>query len=260
VTDIPHDSHQDRPAAPRAWIPRSSGPFILTAFIRPLWAVPIWRDVMQGLARRRALSLAALIAPLALAGCLAAPMRDAPRTMQLGENGPVIAGPAGYCVDRSQSRTDGAAGFVLLGSCAALSGRAEAPAPRRIAILSATITPSELGARPFQTAFPQLRRFFSSPEGRATLSRKGRAETVKVEEIDTDGALFILHLSDTAPGPGGRLQPHSVRVLTAIGGRIISLSVLGLADRPLSPKAMDALARTFAAAVEDANAPRGPDQ
>ena len=200
---------------------------------------------------RRALVLAAA---LALGGCVM-PFGGgpAPATMALTEGGPVIAAPMGFCVDESQSHEAGTEAFVLFGSCASLSRSSDAERPPAKAVLTASVTAAAPGAAPLAKSFKELERYFKSETGRAALSRTGDAATVKVVRTQVSGDALLIELTDSAAPGANRVQARSWRGLIEIGGRIISFSVLGLADEPLNSTTMRMLAGDFAAALRAAN-------
>lgn len=196
----------------------------------------------------------ALAACLASAGCvLPFGGRDAPTSMALSSGGPVIVGPSGFCVDQAQSHEQGADAFVLLGSCASLSRSTDAERPAAKAVLTASVTPAASGAAPLSRSFKQLETYFRSEAGRAALSRSGNAATVKVVQTKVAGDVLLIELTDTAPLGANRVQARSWRALMQTRGRIVLLSVLGLASEPLNSTTMRMLASDFSAALRAAN-------
>lgn len=198
---------------------------------------------------------------LALAGCLAGAGcamsfggGQAPATLALSSGGPVIAGPRGFCIDTAQSHEAGTDAFVLLGSCASLSHSTTAERPPAKAVLTASVTAATPGAAPLAKSFKQLETYFRSEAGRAALSRSGNAATVKVVRSQIAGDVLLIELTDTAASGANRVQARSWRGLMEIRGRIVSLTVLGLADEPLNSTTMKMLATDFAAALRAANA------
>jgi hypothetical protein len=123
--------------------------------------------------------------------------RKVPRTIRVVRRKVTIAGPAGYCIDKSASTngTDGA--FVLLASCAAISEDPREAHPRLPAVLTASVSPPGAQAAPGELA--RLEAFFKSAEGRAALSRSGKAETVQIHHVARDGEALLIHVSDTSP-------------------------------------------------------------
>jgi hypothetical protein len=204
------------------------------------------------LRRARLRAAVALMACLAIAAC-GLPGGQPPERMALGAGGPVIAGPSGFCVDTGRSHEDGGGAFVLLGSCAALSRNPLAPRAAAPAVLTATVAPAGSGAQPLPERFAQMRAFFASEAGRAALSRSGDAASVKITRTDVAGDLMLIALTDSAAAAAAGLQPETWRGWIGIRGRIVTLAVLGLADRPLDGATMRALVEEFARALRAAN-------
>lgn len=205
--------------------------------------------------RHRAGRLAPALVLAALAGCVAPTSGPAPRSVAVADGTLVLAAPRGFCVDNRSMRNQGAAAFVLFGNCAALSGDPSDARPDYPAVLSAAVSTGAGGAG-LEGRFDQMRQFFRSPAGRAALSRAGRAETVEVLDIRTEGSLLLIRLSDSAPMGGAPVSETYWRAITGIGGRILSLSVLPLKDRPISDAAQRALLEQFAATIRANNAGR----
>lgn len=181
-----------------------------------------------------------------VAGCTSQP---APRSMPVAGGSVVIEGPAGYCVDTRGSRDTAAGTFVLLGSCASISGVSTQPRPQAPAILTAAVSAGSSGAG-IAGSEQRLARYFESPAGRAALSRSGKARTVTIlGHHDGDGA-FFLHLRDNSARPDPTL---SWRVLFDLNGHIVTLSVVGLPGRPISARHSEALLRAFMAQVRAAS-------
>ncbi|MCU9848293.1 hypothetical protein OEZ60_09760 [Defluviimonas sp. WL0024] len=176
----------------------------------------------------------ALAAGLGLAACAASGFGGASRAIIVAGGEVTVTGPSGYCIDRSVSR-DGAEGaFVLLGSCAAISGSRTAAQPVRPAVLTASVLPGAPLSAPMAESFEGLAAFFRSAPGRAALSRSGKAETVTVEEVAAAGDVLYLRLSDASASDGRAVEPEYWRAILALKGRIVTLSALGLQDRPLT--------------------------
>jgi hypothetical protein len=159
-----------------------------------------------------------------------------------------ISGPRGYCVDPKGTRSDATRGFVLLGSCAALSGSAFSAGPPNPAVLTASVLGSGFaGGEPIGAVLPEMALFFKSTPGRAALSRSGKAATVEVLEMTRDAETLFIRLKDTSAMAGASVEPEYWRAVLSVRGRIVTLSVLGLASRPLSSSAKR---RTLDAFVE----------
>jgi hypothetical protein len=208
-------------------------------------------------ARRGAVATAAAIAAAGLLSACVMPAAlgtraAAPRTVAVAGGALQVGAPQGFCVDQSTLRDDGASAFVLFGNCAALSGNAADPRPAYPVVLTAAVSAgAEVGD--LRDSFPQMETFFRSPAGRAALSRDGNAETVEVLDVQTEGDLLMVRLSDTAPMGGASVAETYRRAITAINGRILSIAVLPLKDRPTDDTAQVQLLQQFAARIRELN-------
>lgn len=187
--------------------------------------------------RRVALLLAKLgLTGLALAACqVAGGARQAP---VLG--GTIAMGlPAGYCIDRSTSREAENSAVIIMGRC----NSAASAVP---AIVTAAI--GRPGSAGVMTASPAaLAAFFATPEGRATLSRDGKARDVRLITALTSGDALVLHLDD-------RKQGEYWRAFVGVRGRLVSISASGTPGIPLAPEAGRQVLDAFVAALAKANA------
>jgi hypothetical protein len=200
-----------------------------------------------GLAAAALLALSACV-PAAPSGERAA--RPAPARMAVAGGAVTVGGPSGYCVDPGASREGPGGAFVLLGSCASISGSFTALRPKRPGILTASVAPGS-GDETFAAAFPSMARFLASPAGRAALSRTGKAETVEIVTITSAGDVMYVHARDGAPGQ--EVEADYWRALMAVNGQIVTLSVLGLRDKPVPPEAKLALLESFVKKVRALN-------
>lgn len=191
--------------------------------------------------RKARAGFALLLAGL-VAACTGLP---APRTMSVAGGTVVIAGPAGYCVDTHGSRDTAAGSFVLLGSCASISGSANAPQPVAPTVLTAAVSAGSSGAG-IAGSERRLAQYFGSPAGRAALSRTGKASTVTILGHHDGNGAFFLHLRDRVPKAG---TIESWRVLFDLNGHIVTLSVVALPGRPMSNRHSEALLTAFMAQV-----------
>lgn len=195
---------------------------------------------------------------LILAGCMNGPdvgkgvggfglHARAPEKILVANHSVIIAGPPGYCVDRSGTRDTGAGAFVLLGSCASIANNPGAATPHVPGLLTASIS-GESGAA-VGSAPNRLRVFFSSPVGRAALARNGDAALVKI--LDTryrDGAFFI-HARDTGAGGPKGLATDYWRGLFDVRGRIVTVTLNEFKGKPMSDAAGLATLNAFAARI-----------
>ncbi len=177
----------------------------------------------------------ALAAGLALAACqpggFGAPAAVT-RAMTVSDGAVMVAGPQGYCIDRGASRDGPEGAFVLFGTCAALAGSRAAGQPSQPVVLTVSVLPGAPEEGALSENFEALARFFRSAPGRAALSRSGEAEAVSVEEIAAAGEVLYLRLHDSSASEGQAVEPEYWRAILALDGRIVTLSALGLKDRP----------------------------
>lgn len=195
----------------------------------------------------------ALLAAAFLSACVAGGIGgSAPGSMAVLGGSVTVAGPRGFCVDSTASRDGREAAFVLLGSCASLSGSPLAPAPQVPAILTASVL---AGGAELVAETEPLAAFFRSPAGRAALSRSGEADTVEVlETVARNGAIFLRVRDTSASGPEGPpVEPEYWRAILALNGRLVTLSALGHKARPLSGGAKRAAIEAFLARMRAAN-------
>lgn len=218
--------------------------------------------------------LALIISALALSGCkfelanagkseaaafasaqpvAARPGGTPPQRMALAGGQVVIAGPRGFCIDRAASSARAAEqAIVVLSSCRALGGGILARAPTDSAILTATLAPAGLQLDIAEAA-NQMKRLFASEQGRAALSRSGRAATVRVIESFAAEDAFFLRLSDTSPFPGGAVSAEYWRAIFAMDDRVMTISAHGLAGNPLQRNDGIRLLREFKLSIRAAS-------
>jgi hypothetical protein len=73
-----------------------------------------------------------------------------------------------------------------------------------------------------------LAAFFTSDQGRATLSREGRASDVQVIEVSSADNAFLIHLIDRSVG-------EHWRAVIGVAGRLVTISATGTETVPLPP-------------------------
>ena len=175
---------------------------------------------------------ALLCAGLAIMGCDAGlnVTRSAPEGIKLLD-GMVVSGTYGWCVDTNTTRTDGATSVVVLGSCAAIAGNALAPRPSVPGVV--TVSVENNAGTPLPADL--LADFIASPPGRAALALDGNADSVRIlDSRKADGALFI-HVDDRSTrAPNGPANDYW-RALFDMNGRFITVSLIGLSERPIPP-------------------------
>jgi hypothetical protein len=208
---------------------------------------------------KRSLALGLL---LGLAGCLAAPVVSKQDTayafgtqmITVANNSIVIAGPKGYCVDKSASRLRGHAAFVLLGGCAVLSGDDHDESPSFPGILTASVDQRGIGAATPET-LDQLARFVTTEAGRAVLARNGQAGSVQVLGVLRDSNAVLIHLQDESGFQISGIEATYWRGLFELNGRLISASVLGFKEHPLPAREGLATLQAFLARIRKETPP-----
>ncbi|MBF9042563.1 hypothetical protein HKCCE4037_04455 [Rhodobacterales bacterium HKCCE4037] len=178
---------------------------------------------------------------------------DAPREVQVTADAVTITGPRGFCVDPTSTRNEGDTGFVLLGNCAAISGRARAPQPDIPAVLTAAVGARSDGGGSLSANLGELETFFRSEAGRGLLSRSNDPASVTILETRIAGDMVLLHARDTSAGAVAGVAQDYWRAYMDLGPRLATLSVLALADQDVSDADALLTLTTFADAVQRAN-------
>lgn len=196
--------------------------------------------------------IAAALLPLAACVGTLDPGRVPPSKLALAESSVVIAGPPGYCIDRSATRVgENGGAFVLLGSCASIARNARAPKPRNPGVLTVTVSEGVTGDAAIAATLSDLGSWFRTEEGRAMLSRTGDPEDVEVLDVRVrDNTLFI-HARDRAGREKG-MDENYWRALFGVNDRLLTVSVAGFASRPMTQDTglttIDSLTRRIRAA------------
>jgi hypothetical protein len=168
----------------------------------------------------------ALAALLLLQGCLAGfGSGKSAETVAVTPSEIVIAGPRGYCIDTASLAEGREGSFVLLASCAALSGAPDAPPPSIPGVLSAMVSADPDGTG-FADALPGIEAFLVSGSGRAGLSRAGDAESVALLQSRIAGDVLLLNLRDESAFNGPEIEPEYWRAVLAVRGHIVTLSAM----------------------------------
>lgn len=143
------------------------------------------------------------------------------RQLKILEETVTVAAPKGYCIDPETSVDRGDAVVVLIGRC---TGKGQVAA----ALLSLTIgAPGSAGVL---AAGPDaLAQFFTSLPGRKILSRSGNPGHLIVTEAKVGEGSLFLRLLDQDVG-------DYWRAVTAIRGRVVTISASGAMGAPLTPE------------------------
>lgn len=174
--------------------------------------------------------------------------RSAPQAIAVAGDSVVVAGPPGYCVDRAASR-DGQKAFVLLGSCASLTRSADSPSPAEPGIVTVVVSSDPAAYIDVDSSLPALTAFMKSDQGKAVLSRSGRSADVEVLGTRSQEGVLFLRLRDRSGGPLAGAAPDYWRAILDVNDKLVTISVLGFDDSPMSEAAGFAAIATAAARI-----------
>jgi len=166
----------------------------------------------------------------AFLGCvvLSACMLTAPeRATTFADGAILLQAPAGYCVDTVTSRS--ASDFAVMAPCATLG--LEAPAPQIVGLVTAQAGAPESGT--IVTDEIALRDFLITDAGRALLSTTGAASEITVLSTQAFDDQVMVRFRDQGPPPLAGLQNEEWRGFVQVDGRLVTISVRGLAAAPL---------------------------
>jgi len=173
---------------------------------------------------------------VALAGCVAP--GGGIRSVPLLDGAVTAVAPSGYCIAPGAGRRAGDSAVVLMGRC---SQRSEADP----AVL--TLSVGDAGSAGAMAAGGEaLAGYFTSEEGKAAISRDGRAGDVRVLEAVMAGDAFLLHVADAAVG-------DYWRAITGLRGRLVTVSASGPDGQALPEDKGRALVEAAVAALKRAN-------
>ena len=181
----------------------------------------------------------------------------APASITVASKSIVIAGPRGYCIDRSATRDSASGAFVLLGSCASIANNARAAAPRIPGVLTASV--SDRSSADISASLDELEAFFNSTLGRAALARDGQAGSITILSTRRRNGAFYLHVRDDSENRVVSLAPIYWRGLFDVRGRIVTVTVTGFKERPMSAAVGFATLNAFAARIMRENSAASVD-
>lgn len=188
--------------------------------------------------RKTGLALAML---LVLAGCVAPGAGTDPARAPILAGSMMLAAPEGYCIVPGSRLERGDDALALMGRCKGETSRPPA-------VLTVT-----LGAKGSAAGFDSatLANWLRGAQGRAALSRRGRAADVTVEEVAPLKDALLIRLRDAGAERG--VEPAAWRAVLPLRGRLVTLTVTGPRDQPLSASAGRALMESFIARMRAAN-------
>lgn len=172
---------------------------------------------------------------LLLAGCATQVdvSRVAPERILVAED-VVVAGPPGYCVDPRALRQTGDAAFVLLGSCASLSGGDVPSMPATPGVLTVLVSPVGPGSALSAVSEAKLLEFFESEAGRASLSADGRPDSVEVLETRAEDGRIYVRARDLSGGRPDGVAADYWRALIDLNGHLVTATVIGFEADPVA--------------------------
>lgn len=190
-------------------------------------------------------------------GTTASGLKKASARVQVIDAGFTIAGPRGFCVDTGATRETADGAFVVLGSCAVISGNPEDEKPRDPAVLTASVIPA--GATLDTAALDRMAQFLSTEAGRAALARgDGNGDNVRVIDIDRERGLVLVHAEDG--DHSGDVAGDFWRGVFETAGHLVTVTVSGFREAPLDGPDGRRLARAFVAAIRKANPDGSPPE
>ena len=178
------------------------------------------------------------LAAVLIAGCVPQSGIGSSRSAPVLGGALQIGVPPGYCIDGGASRERGDNAVILMGRC----NDAAQAIP---ALVSVSIGQAASGAV-MTAGGSALAAFFTSVEGRATLSRDGRASDIKVIEALGVGDAFFLHLQDRRAG-------EYWRAVVGVKGRLVTVSATGTPELPLTAADSRKVLESVLAALRRAN-------
>lgn len=199
---------------------------------------------------------ALVLAGLTLAGCSTlagfgfGPERDpAPRSVQVLGQSYTVAGPQGFCIDESATRDTEQGAFVMLASCAALSGDAWEPRPSRPAILTVSVLPAEASVG--EDDLDRMTAFFSTEAGQEALLRPGAEGPAIVTDLNREPGLLLISAREQTPP--SEMAPGYWRGVFPETEDLVTVTVAGFQANPLSDEEGQMLLHSFVNALRDAN-------
>ena len=207
----------------------------------------IWTSRRRILASGLILTLSGCVAGMDGAGFSFA--QPAPKSITVARKSVVIAGPQGYCVDKSGTTVNVESAFVLLASCRTINRSQTEGLTARPSILTATVAKTPTPVAASDRSLDNLRAFILTPAGRAAMARDGKAESVTILETLRDKGALLIHLRDTGQGDFQDIEDVYWRGVTDLNGRLVVISVMGFVENPLERPTGLATLRAFLAQI-----------
>ena len=163
-----------------------------------------------------------------------------------------VAGPPGYCVDEGSVQDDGSRAFVLLGSCASLTRNADSARPRLPAVLTVSISGANLPTDGLDSETIQA--LLETDTGLQALSRDGTIDGIEVQEVLVENDMVFVQVNDRSEAISDQISDNYWRSFFGIGNRLVSTSVVGFADQPLTRDAGFSIVSLFSQRLISENA------
>ncbi len=205
--------------------------------------------------RRPARLVGALLTLAVLAACDPSMMGAASNSATVtvaGRNIAIVA-PPGFCIDPATTNVSSSGAFLMASDCALLGAApvAEGDADLPVgAVLTASVSASQGGP----ASLADVERFSQTAQGRATLSRSGRGDRVRVLATRTRNDVLYLLIEDRGPQPIAGIEPQFWRAFLDVSGQMTVLSVLGFEGAGIDATEGLALVQRFADTVQANNA------
>lgn len=153
----------------------------------------------------------ALMAAVGLLGaCVAGTGHGGSTANSVVQGAVKIVPPSGYCIDHSAGHAAQDRAVVVMGRCSASSKQPPA-------LMTVSVGPSGSAAI-MGAGGGALAEYFTSPGGRAVLSRRGRPADVKVVQALSSGDAFLMRLQEVN-------EPAYWRAVLGLKGQLVTLSV-----------------------------------
>lgn len=157
---------------------------------------------------------------LVLSGCLLMLPSRGLHQLKVLDGTVNVTAPKGYCIDKDASVALGPTIVVLIGRCVA---------GVQVAAAVVTLTIGAPASAGVLSEGPEaLGGFFASKDGLTVLARDGDPEHVAVLQTQTADNALLLHVNDQLAG-------EYWRAITAIKGRLVTISASGVLGAPLTP-------------------------
>lgn len=163
----------------------------------------------------------------------------APSTARLASGRIIVAGPPGFCVQKSSRVTTRGSGFIALGQCASISGNPVDATVSNPALLSVSVTALSDSA---QASLQNLAQYFTSGGGKDG-----------VKSVDIEDDVLIIRARDLSPRRPSDLNNAYWRAMFTRKGYLISLNVSSLAETPISEATGRRLLADFIKAMQAVN-------